>query len=192
MNATWVGIGGVQSHDLIQAGTQQQASGDADTLYSAWLETLPQPSQPVPLVVHAGDSVTVSLAEQGQGAWQVSMTNTTTGQAWQTAVQYDSSNSSAEWIEEAPSAGRGGILPLDNFGTIDFSNAGAVSGAQNENLSQTGARPIELDDTSGQALLTTGAVGGDGSSFSVTRTSISDNQPTGRRTSPRSQGEYDR
>jgi hypothetical protein len=51
MDATWVGIGGVNTQDLIQAGTQQQTSGSGQTLYSAWVETLPQPSQPVALVV---------------------------------------------------------------------------------------------------------------------------------------------
>jgi hypothetical protein len=192
MDATWVGIGGVESHDLIQAGTQEQASGTGQMLYSAWVETLPQASQPVPLVVHAGDSITVSLNEQSQGTWQVSMTNNTTGQQWQRSIQYDSSNSSAEWIEEAPSAGRGGILPLDNVGTVNFTNATAVANGQTQNLSQLGAQPIELDNSSGQALLTTAAVGSDGTSFSVSRTSTADTQPTGRRTSPRSQGAFDR
>ena len=49
VDAIWVGIGGADSPDLIQAGTQQQTSGAGRTQYSAWIETLPQASRTVPL-----------------------------------------------------------------------------------------------------------------------------------------------
>ena len=48
------------------------------------------------------------------------LANNTTGQTYDTTQTYTSSHSSAEWVEEAPSGGRGGVLPLDNFGTIQF------------------------------------------------------------------------
>jgi hypothetical protein len=184
LNATWVGIGGINSTDLIQAGTQEQTSGTGQTLYSAWLEILPQPSQPVALVVRAGDSISVSLNEQSPGTWQVSLTNNTTGQSQQVTGQYDSSYSSAEWIEEAPSAGRGGPLPLDDFGTIAFSGASTLDGGQQVDLSQAGAQPIELDNADQQPLVTTSAIGSDGASFSVTRTSTPDSQPGNRSNGP--------
>jgi hypothetical protein len=189
LDATWVGIGGIQSTDLLQAGTQEQTSGTGQTQYSAWIETLPRPSQTVPLSVHAGDSISVSLTEQSPGMWQVAMTNNTTGQQWQTNVQYQSSNSSAEWIEEAPSAGRGGVLPLDNFGMLNISDATTVSNGQSQNLTQAGARAIDIDSGSGQALVTTSPLGSDGSSFSVTRTATPDTQPAGRTSSPHNQSE---
>ena len=56
VGATWVGIGGVTSHDLIQAGTQDVASGNGQSQYQAWIETLPQASRQVPLAVAPGDS----------------------------------------------------------------------------------------------------------------------------------------
>src|SRR2546427_673186 len=79
--ATWVGIGGVNTGDLIQAGTQQTVSGSASTQYQAWVETLPQASHPVPLTVSPGDSVSVSVSQspQAQDQWQVAFTNNTTG-----------------------------------------------------------------------------------------------------------------
>ena len=85
---------------------------------------LPQVSQQVPLAVAPGDSVTVSIVEQaqGSGAWQISMTNNTSGQTFETRVTYASSESSAEWIEEAPS-GPAGVLPLDNFSSVAFTDA---------------------------------------------------------------------
>ena len=68
IDAAWVGVGGVRSRDLIQAGTQQTVSGTGNTQYEAWLEMLPGASRPVPLSVHAGDSVSVSIAEQSTDA----------------------------------------------------------------------------------------------------------------------------
>ena len=64
IDAAWVGIGGVRSDDLIQAGTQQTVSGSGNTEYQAWVEMLPRASRPVPLAVHAGDSVSVDITEQ--------------------------------------------------------------------------------------------------------------------------------
>src|SRR5205823_4364498 len=122
-DAAWVGIGGVRSRDLIQAGTQQTVSGSGSTQYQAWVETLPQASHPVPLTINPGDSVSVSITQlpQSQNNWLIAFKNNSTGQTFQVTETYASSMSSAEWIEEAPSSSRGRQLPLDNFGSISFS-----------------------------------------------------------------------
>ncbi len=171
MDATWVGIGGVRSRDLIQAGTQQVVSGSGATQYEAWIETLPQVAHPVALAIHPGDSVTVSLVEQSPNQWLVSFSNTTTGQTFQQNVSYNSSHSSAEWVEEAPSAGRGTILPLDDFGKIDFTGGSAVRDGQTVSIAASGARGITMLGASGQTLATPSSLGSDGASFSVTRSS---------------------
>ena len=183
VDATWVGIGGVTSHDLIQAGTQETASGTGLTQYQAWIELLPQASHPVPLAVHPGDSVSVSIDQQSGTTWQIAFTNNTTGQTYQTTVQYTSSHSSAEWVEEAPSAGRGGILPLDNFGTVSFSAGATTKDGQTLSIAQAGAKPITLIGPSGQQLAVPSALGSDGSSFSVSRTQGQTTTPR-TRTSP--------
>jgi hypothetical protein len=172
VGATWVGIGGVTSHDLIQAGTQDVAAGGGQAQFQTWIETLPQASQQVPLAVEPGDSVTVSITEQGAGTgvWQISMHNNTSGQTYQTSVTYASSESSAEWIEEAPS-GANGILPLDQFNSVSFSAVSAVQNAQTVDLSQTGAQAITMLNGSNQPLAVPSGIGSDGSSFSVARTS---------------------
>ena len=171
VGATWVGIGGGRSRDLIQAGTQDMASGTGQSQYQAWIETLPQASQQVPLAVKPGDSVTVSVDRQASGSniWQISFKNNTSGHTYQTTVQYASSQSSAEWVEEAPS-GHGGVLPLDNFGSITFSSATAIQAGQTVDLAQAGAQPISLMGAGGHALAVPSAIGGDGSSFSIART----------------------
>jgi hypothetical protein len=174
VGATWVGIGGVDSRDLIQAGTQDVASGTGRSQYQAWIEMLPQASQQVPLAVAPGDSISVSITEQspGSGTWTIAFKNNTSGQSYQRTVRYTSSQSSAEWIEEAPASGNG-IVPLDNFGSVPFSGATAVADGQTLDLSQAGAQPITMINASGQALAVPSPIGSDGSTFSVARTSAS-------------------
>lgn len=169
-DAAWVGIGGTTSRDLIQAGTQQTVSGSGATHYEAWVEMLPQASHPVPLTVNPGDSVTVSITQQGSpDQWLIALTNNTTGQTFQVNEQYTSSMSSAEWIEEAPSALRGRQIPLDDFGTIAFSDGSAVKDGQTVSIAGAGAQAITMVGRGGQTLATPSALGSDGSSFSVTR-----------------------
>jgi hypothetical protein len=171
VGATWVGIGGVSSHDLIQAGTQDVASGSGQSELQAWIEMLPQPSQQIPLAVKPGDSVTVSIDEQSpaSGVWSISFRNSTTGRTYQTSVPYASSYSSAEWVEEAPSTRRG-ILPLDNFGSVAFSGASAVQNGQRVDLTQAGAQPITMLGPADHVIAAPSAIGSDGSSFTVART----------------------
>ena len=171
VGATWVGIGGVSSHDLIQAGTQDVAAGGGQAEFQTWIEMLPQASQQVPVAVVPGDSVTVSINEQGAGSgtWQISITNNTSGQTYQTTVQYASSESSAEWIMEAPT-GANGVLPLDNFSSVSFTAASATQNGQTVDISQTGALPITMLNANNQPLAVPSAIGSNGSSFSVART----------------------
>src|SRR5579864_7007740 len=184
IDAAWVGIGGVRSRDLIQAGTQQTVSGSGSTQYEAWIEMLPRASRPVRLAVHAGDSVTVDIAEQAPDQWLIGFTNNTTGQTYDTTQTYTSSHSSAEWVEEAPSAaGRaGGVLPLDNFGTIQFSSGSAVKNGQTVDIADSGARAITMVGSNDQALAVPSALSSDGASFTVSRTDAPATIPgTGRR-----------
>jgi hypothetical protein len=182
IDAAWVGIGGVRSRDLIQAGTQQTVSGSGRTQYEAWIEMLPRSSRPVPLQVHAGDSVSVDISEQSADQWLIHFVNNTTGQTYDTTQTYTSSHSSAEWVEEAPSSGgRGGVLPLDNFGTIQFSNGSATRDGQVVNVASSGARAITMIGNNSQALAVPSELGSDGASFSVARTDVQVTSPRGGR-----------
>jgi hypothetical protein len=168
-SAAWVGIGGVRSRDLIQAGTQEVISSAGHVSYQAWIETLPEASRQVPLSVAPGDSVTVSISQQSPGNWLVSMANNSTGQTYQKNVAYDSSLSSAEWIEEAPSMGRRGVVPLDDFGSIQFTNASAVKDGKTVTIAQAGARAITMIGAGRQPLAQPSGLGSDGASFTVDR-----------------------
>jgi hypothetical protein len=171
VGATWVGIGGVKTRDLIQAGTEDSGSGLRNE-YQAWIEMLPAASKQVPLAVAPGDSITVSINEQGSASqkWLIVMTNNTSGKTYQTNVNYTSSRASAEWIEEAPS-GRHGILPIDNFGAVSFSRATTIKDGEPMSLAAVGARPISLLNARKQPLAVPSAIGSDGESFRVERTS---------------------
>ena len=168
-DATWVGIGGLNSNDLIQAGTQATVTGGGVS-YEAWVEMLPQSSRTVPLSVSAGDAVTVTLTKKAASDWAIAIKNNTTGETYDVTVQYQSSLSSAEWVQEAPSAGRG-LVPLDNFGTLKFTSGSAVKDGQTLNLASLGAKPISMINGRGEVLAQPSTLGADGGSFSVTRTS---------------------
>jgi hypothetical protein len=178
-DAAWVGIGGVNTRDLIQAGTQQTVSGSGSTQYQAWVETLPQASHPVPLTIHPGDSVTISISQvpQTQDRWLVSFKNNTTVQTYQVTETYTSSMSSADWIQEAPSAARGRQIPLDSFGSIDFSQASAVKDGKTVTLAAAGGQAITMIGRGGQALAKPSALGSDGASFTVTRVQVGPTTP---------------
>ncbi len=167
-DATWVGIGGIDSNDLIQAGTQATVSG-GEVAYEAWIEMLPSSSRPVSLSVNPGDSVTVTLTQKSAVDWTIAMKNNTTSQRYSTTVTYRSSNSSAEWVQEAPSAGRG-TIPLDDFGTLAFSGATAVRDGKVIDLRTLGAQAITMINGARQPLAQPSVIGADGMSFSVTRT----------------------
>ena len=179
-DATWVGIGGVNTRDLIQAGTQSMASGGGSVRYEAWIEMLPDSSQSVPLTVRPGDSVTVTITEQTAGSWLITIKNNTTTRSYSTTVSYSSSRSSAEWIEEAPSSGRS-VVPLDDFGVVTFTNGSAVKNGQTVTISGAGATAITMINGSRQAIAQPSTLTSDGASFSVTRTDAPSNATTPQR-----------
>jgi hypothetical protein len=177
-DATWVGIGGLTSNDLLQAGTQAMVDGSGTVEYSSWIEMLPQSSRNVPLSVSAGDSVTVSITQQSGNDWLISMKNNTTNGTYSVTIQYDSSNSSAEWVQEAPSIGRG-LVSLDQFGTVPFSGASAVRDGKSMSASDLGAKAITMINGRGQAIAQPSTLGSDGSSFTVARTDATSSPSSG-------------
>jgi hypothetical protein len=168
-DATWVGIGGATTTDLVQAGTDATVDNGVVT-YSAWVETLPQPSRPVSLAVNAGDTIIVSLTQQTAGVWNITIRNVTSGGIYTGTVTYASSASSAEWIEEAPTAGKGGVVLLDRFGTVQFTNASTVKDGQTVSPAAAGAQAVTMvNNKTGVTLATPSALGPDGASFTVRR-----------------------
>ena len=108
-SSTWAGIGGYNTQDLIQAGTE---SDTAQTPY-AWYEILPASETPItsgcsaPLTtcpVAPGDDITVTITNTSGSNWAISIVNKNKWN-WSLNLTYASTNSSAEWILEAPTVG---------------------------------------------------------------------------------------
>ena len=170
-DATWVGIGGITSGDLIQAGTQALVQ-DGQVTYSAWYETLPSYQQKIPLTIHAGDSITASLTETTPGVWQLSFTDLTTGKNCSQSIPYNSSKSSAEWIEERPIAdiGRGfSLIPLDQFGSVSFTGAYAIVNGARVTPAAAGATALSMVNGGANQTLATASSLNSSGAFSVSR-----------------------
>jgi hypothetical protein len=164
--ASWVGIGGTSSTDLIQAGVEVDASGPV-AQYTAWFETLPQPSRTVALQIGPGDWVFIDIHELDFDLWQVTIVDGE--QVFQRQIQYPSSHSSAEWIVEDPSAARG-LVPLATVTGANFANMTAIANGQSVVPVQLSPQTTVLVGANGQVEASPSALGPDGNSFGVAAT----------------------
>jgi hypothetical protein len=158
-SAIWVGIGGfcesaacsTVDQTLIQLGTAQEVNSTGQTLYYAWVETLPESESPF-AYVSPGDQMTASLAcvvnctAGATQVWEISMSDLTQGWRASGDVSYKSSLLSAEWIVEAPSSSNGTIYPLADFNTVTLSSLTA----DGVNPGLTSAEALYLEDSQGQ------------------------------------------
>ena len=167
-DAPWVGIGGQDSRDLIQAGTDATVLSSGRVRYSAWIEMLPDAPTTVPLTVSPGDKITVSIARQSGDNWLIAFSDDTTGQTYSTNVTYTSSLSSAEWIEEAPSSGRR-TVPLSDFGTVAFTDLWTVKDGRRVTAAGANATPITMISSSRNPIAQPSTLTANGAEFTVTR-----------------------
>lgn len=171
-DAAWVGIGGVSATDLIQAGTQDIVNPGGSVTYQAFYEVLPAASNVISTMsVNPGDSITASIAQTSAGEWTITIHNNTNGENFSTSISYQSSLSSAEWIEEMPTNGNT-FIPLDNFGDVSFTNGYAVVNGAQTSIAGSGAQGLTMVNRSGQTLATASVLGSDEASFAVTRSSV--------------------
>jgi Peptidase A4 family len=169
----WVGIDGYSSNSVEQIGTDSDIQGGR-AVYYAWYEMYPNPSYKISLTIHAGDKITASVTYSAPSTYTLSLTDTTTGKGFSTnKTLAGAANSSAEWIAEAPSS-YSGVLPLADFGTVNFSNASAtvngVAGPIDGSSPYTG---INMVTPSGALKATTSALNADTTVNGVTTSSFS-------------------
>ncbi len=163
----WVGIDGDTTSTVEQTGTDSDCSSGTPTYY-AWYEMYPK--FPVNLStssypVAPGDSMSAEVQYNGSGRFTLTISNNT--RHWTFTTNQTSRKArlgSAEWIAEAPS-GAGGVLPLANFGTVNFTNctANGVSISSNPNPDA-----ITMVTSSGTVKAQPSSLGSGGTSFSVT------------------------
>lgn len=171
-DSTWIGIGGVDTNDLIQVGTEATVDTDGTINAAVFYELLPDaPHYPVTITVAPGDRMSATLQETSANLWLISITDATTGQTYTRNVSYTSSHSSVEWVEEDPSFADGSLVPFDNFGTVTFTGSTSTGNGVTSTLADGSS--ITLVDDQGRALAVPGAVtGASNDSFSVTRRNI--------------------
>lgn len=119
--AFWVGIDGWTSDTVEQTGTDSDCDGKTASYY-AWYEFYPNPSFEITSVsVSPGNHISASVTYSGS-EFTITLTNESTGKSYSKSSKVSGADrSSAEWIAEAPCCtNRGGILPLSDFGTVDF------------------------------------------------------------------------
>lgn len=173
-DATWIGIGGTSSTDLIQVGTENIIV-NGQLQQGVFYELLPDTSQTITEVpAAAGDVIHASITQTSPGQWTISVENTTTGQSFTQPVTYTSSYSSAEWIEEAPTS-QAGIMPLDDFGSVTFHDVQAVEDGQG--VTAEGASVVGLANLSGHYLADVSTISND--SFTVARTAATSSSASG-------------
>ena len=124
--ATWAGIGGYRTSDLIQAGTGEDSNSNGvfGKQYFAWYELLPGSERPLHNCiedsrcrVRPGDRIAVNIRNSSGDAWTISVVNSR-GWHWSRHIRYYSSRSSAEWILEAPTVQS--QTRLAGVGTVRF------------------------------------------------------------------------
>lgn len=174
-SSAWVGIDGFSSSTVEQTGTDSDyVNGQAQ--YYAWYEMYPAGFVKLSLAISPGDTISASVSNTSPGQFVLSLTDVTTGKSFSTTqTSSQAQRSSAEWILEAPSS-TAGILPLANFGTINFSGASAVvngtSGPADNSWSGSTLYQIDMVGRHRALKATTSALSDSGnpltSNFSVT------------------------
>ncbi len=158
----WVGLDGDGTPTVEQTGTEADCAGGAAS-YQGWYEIFPNAPVFFANPVQPGDAMSAAVVSDGDGTFTLTLTDSTQG--WTQSTQQaepDAQLGSAEVIAEAPSNGM--VLPLADFGTVNFSNA-TVDNApigDSANLSE-----LTMESGSGVALATPSALTG-GNAFSVT------------------------
>jgi hypothetical protein len=160
----WVGLDGYSSNSVEQTGTDADCSASGTPTYYAWYEMYPKfpvNLSPTTYPVAPRDAITASVTFSGKNSFVLTIADTTKHWTFTTTQKSGkAARSSAEVIAEAPSSS-GGVLPLTNFGAVNFTNSSA------NGLALSTFSPDKIDMVSGTTTkATTGAISG--GSFSVT------------------------
>jgi hypothetical protein len=119
--AFWVGLDGYSSDSVEQTGSDSDCDGRTPDYYG-WYEMYPANPVYYTNTVEPGDSMSASVTFSGTDTYTLVLKDNTQG--WTQSQKISESGfdrSSAEVITEAPCCtASGGILPLSDFGTINY------------------------------------------------------------------------
>jgi len=157
--AFWVGLDGYSSSSVEQTGTLIECVGST-AYYYGWYEMYPAGLITYSTTLHAGDSISASVTFSGTQTYTLVLKDSTRGWTETTTKnQSGLARSSAEVITEAPCCtSSGGILPLADFGTVNYSGS-ADNGSSMGTQSPT---EIIIVDGSGNQEDSTSAISSSG------------------------------
>jgi hypothetical protein len=156
----WVGLDGAGTPTVEQTGTEADCANGAAT-YGAWFELFPNAPVFYNVPVQPGDAMSASVTANDGGDFTLTLSDAT--QNWTKTTDQAvplAQLGSAEVIAEAPSSQA--VLPLSNFGTVNFTNA-TVNG---QGLGGANPIPLTMATDNGTTEATPSALTGSG--FSVT------------------------
>jgi hypothetical protein len=153
----WVGLDGYSSDSVEQTGSDSDCNGRTPEYYG-WYEMYPANPVNFSNTVKPGDAMSASVTFSGTETYTLVLHDAT--QNWtQTIVKNQSGldRSSAEVITEAPSSSSG-VLPLADFGTINYS----TSSANGSSLGTQSPVEIIMIDNSGNQKDSTSSISSGG------------------------------
>ena len=174
-SASWAGIGGYNTSDLIQAGVSEQSAPSNSVVgpqYSAWYEILPASETPISgcsgdpnCTVTPGNSITVNIHNVSGNTWAIDMSDAGHW-TYSNTLTYASSESSAEWIQEAPTlVAQTTPAPV---GTVHFGPTSTYTAAGTTSTIAAGNPTLINESPSGGVNeATTSPLASDGQSFNV-------------------------
>lgn len=166
----WVGIDGYSDTTVEQTGTEQDCQrGHAQ--YYAWYEFYPQAETLITtLTVHPGDTMNAEVKYAAANLFSLTLTDKTTNHTFAVSRTMTSAKrQSAEWIAEAPSSWFG-VLPLANFGAMNFSNVSATLNGHAGTITDSTWQhdPLTMVTNAGQPKAALTPLSADGSGFGAT------------------------
>jgi hypothetical protein len=175
-SSQWVGIDGLGSPDVLQAGTEADAYALGSTkepFYAAWIEWYPSSESRISnFSVAPGNEMFVEVWNTGQTVGNAYLLNLTTQQSVSFTFDAPSGTklvgNSAEWVVERPGIS-GGLAPLTNYVACPFDSCYAIGsvngGAYNRtyypgiNLAGLTVYDISMLDNTGGVISIPGLVG---------------------------------
>ncbi len=164
----WIGIDGYTSSNIIQIGTESDCTRGSPQYY-CWYELFPQNGVVLDLTIDPGDEIHARIEYIGNDTFRLTITDTTNGDDFSTTVVSPGANrNSAEWIVEAP-VYRNRILPLSDFGPVDFMNTSVTVKGVTGPISNPGWRyqAIVMEARNGTLKATPTFLSAMGSSFRI-------------------------
>jgi hypothetical protein len=162
-SATWIGVGGDPTTDLVQAGSAAE-SVNGQARYYVWTEILPEPETQA-FAVNPGDLIQVSVVKKAlpPTRWVMTVTDVTSGRSVQRSTAYASLKLTAEWIHAAPTVGglqsKLAVTPNVVFDN-GWANGKRISQEKRLNI-------IYMNDSSNHHIGTPGPLASDGDGFAV-------------------------